>query len=526
MTRALLIADRIATPRGIIGDAVLVDRGTIRATGKAARLRSEGLEEIEYPGATIVPGLVDAHLHPIGYAASLARPILKGARDFDDLADILAGAARSQPPESAIVALRLDDESLAEERLPDRGFLDRVVPDRPVLMVRYCGHVAVANTAALEYAGITRNTTDPPRGTIDRDTDGRPTGVLRETAIDPVSSALQDVAPPVTRDDLVLAAHALASVGLTRVGAVVDLDAGCWAGAGSELDLLLSAADDLPIDMEILVVAKTPADLADAASRIDTVGGSIHFAGLKMFSDGSIGGHTAAMHTGFSDVPGESGTDRLDPRWAAAMARAALAMGSRVAVHAIGDRANENVLDLMGSLIEEGADPSLLRIEHASVLTERDIDRFGALGVTASVQPAFIASETGWLEKRLGAERVRRTYPFRSLAGAGAPLAGGSDSPVEPPHPLWGMAAARDRCGFVPEEGLDAGAALAMFTGGGAAAIGRRAGLEDGEEASLTVLPVDPLAADPAALRDAEVVATWVRGSQVAVPEGMTTWKG
>ena len=105
-----------------------------------------------------------------------------------------------------------------------------------------------------------------------------------------------------------------------------------------------------------------------------------------------------------------------------------------------------------------------LRIEHASVLTAPDIARFGRLGVTASVQPAFIASETTWLEKRVGPERLRRTYPFRSLLTAGAPLAGGSDCPVEPPHPLWGMAAARDRCGLVPEEGLSADQALALFT--------------------------------------------------------------
>jgi len=395
-----------------------------------------------------------------------------------------------------------------------------------VLLVRYCGHVGVANTRALDLAGIGAATVDPPRGSIDRDASGAPTGVLRETALDPVTAALQDLAPPVTADDLMRAAHALAAVGITRAGAIVGLDAGCWAGTGSELDLLVEVARDLPIDMEVFVIADSPSDLMDAAGRIAHAGGSLGFAGLKMFSDGSIGGHTAAMHRGFSDLPTERGTDRLDPRHARTMATAALSIGARVAIHAIGDRANENVLDLMDSLIRDGADPSLLRVEHASVLTERDIGRFGSLAVTASVQPAFIASETGWLEKRLGPERLGRTYPFRSLAEAGAPLAGGSDSPVEPPHPLWGMATARDRCGLVPSEGLDPPDALALFGGGAAAAIGRTASLVEGAEASVTVLSVDPLTSDADGLRSADVVATWVRGRAADTPEGITTWKG
>jgi len=526
MSRTLIVADRVRTPTGLVGDAVLIDGGAIVAVGAADRLRSTDLKEVRYPGATIVPGLVDAHLHPVGYAASLERPILKGARDFGDMADILAEAARAQDAGTAIVALRLDDESLAEGRLPDRAFLDRVVAGRPVLLIRYCGHIAVANSRALELAGIGTATLDPPRGSIDRDTNGEPTGVLRETAVDPVSAALQDLAPAVTADDLAHAAHALAAVGITRIGAVADLDAGCWAGAGSELDLLMAAAPALPIDMEVFVVAKTREDLEGAAERLAAAGGRVRFAGLKMYSDGSIGGHTAAMHDGFSDQPGEQGTDRLDPGWAAEMAGAALSMGGRVAVHAIGDRANENVLDLMESLVRGGGDPSRLRVEHASVLTEPDIARFGALGITASVQPAFIASETGWLEKRLGPERLERTYAFRSLSEAGAPLAGGSDSPVEPPHPLWGMATARDRCGLVPAEALTAQAAFAMFTAGAAAAVGRDAALEPGSEAMLTILSVDPVAGTPDELRRAEVLGTWIDDAAVAIPEGITTWKG
>ena len=145
-------------------DAVLVEGHRIAAIGLSADLmRSESIV-VGYPGATIVPGLRDAHLHPVGYAAALVRPSLKEARDFADVADIVARAAAAQAPGTAITGLRLDDEGLAEQRLPDRHLLDSVVPDRPVILIRYCGHVAVANTAALDMSGIDASTPDPVGG--------------------------------------------------------------------------------------------------------------------------------------------------------------------------------------------------------------------------------------------------------------------------------------------------------------------------------------------------------------------------
>ncbi len=524
MTRRLLVADAVRDASGVHGDAVLVDGSRIVAVGRAADLRGPAVPEDRYPGGTIVPGLRDAHLHPVGYAAALNRPSLKAARDFADLADLLRAAATALPPGVALTALRLDDETLAEGRLPDRDLLDRVAPDRPLLAVRYCGHVAVANTAALAAAGIDEHAPDPAGGSMDRDGSGRLTGVLRETAVEPVTSALADLAPAITPDQVASAATALAAVGLTGVGGMASTEAGCWAGGGSELDVLLAAAADLPITMGVFVIATDPDDLRAAAERIAAAGGALRFAGVKIFSDGSLGGHTAAMHEGFSDLPSERGTDRLDPAWAADLCRASLRLGGRVAIHAIGDRANAGVLDLMEGLVAGGADPSALRVEHASVLTAADIERFGRLGVTASVQPAFLASEVTWLEHRVGPERIRRTYPFRSLADAGTALAGGSDSPVEPPHPLPNMAAARDRCGIVPGEGLRAGEALALFTTGAAAAIGERAGLEAGAPASLTVLDGDPIDASPEALRGMAVLDTWVNGRSVPIPPGTTTW--
>jgi predicted amidohydrolase YtcJ len=281
----------------------------------------------------------------------------------------------------------------------------------------------------------------------------------------------------------------------------------------------------LPIRIHTLVVAGTPSELELAADRLRSAGGRVDFLGVKMFGDGSLGGHTAAMREPFADRPDQLGTHRLDPAWAAEMARAAVDLGGRVAVHAIGDAANDRVLDLMETLIAEGIDPAVLRIEHASVLTPDGIDRFGRTGVTACVQPAFLASEVGWLERRLGPERLAHTYAFRSLAGAGAPLAGSSDSPVEPPHPLWGMAAARDRCGMVPAEALPAEDAFRLFTAGAAAAIGESALLAPGHPADLTVLEADPVETGADDLRRVAIRAVFVEGERVPIPDGITAWQ-
>ena len=182
------------------------------------------------------------------------------------------------------------------------------------------------------------------------------------------------------------------------------------------------------------------------------------------------------------------------------------------------------MLDLFEELLQNGADPRELRVEHASVLGDAEIDRFAATGATASVQPAFLPSETRWLQKRLGPERMRGAYPFRTLLERGVPLAGGSDCPVEPPYPLAGVAAARDRAGLVPDEGLDPAAALAIFTDGVARSVREPEPLAVGSPADFVVLDTDPVTASPDEVRAAGVVATWLDGAPISAPEGLVTW--
>lgn len=524
MTRKLITAGTVRTASGVAGDALLVDGDKVAAIGDAATLRRPDLAETTYPDGVILPGLRDAHFHPVTYAAAISGISLKTAADFADIADrIRAGAARI-PAGAPVTAVRLDDELLAEGRPPDRHDLDRMMADRPVLLHRYCGHVATANTAALELAGVGPDTPDPAGGSLDRDERDVPNGVLRETGITLVNTALAATAPlQLDAADLLAAMHALAGTGLTSIGAMLGCGDGTWAELGDEAARLQEIAHDLPIRIHAFVIATTPAQLEQTAELLADAGPRLRFAGLKAFSDGSLGGHTAYMHRPFADKP-VAGTLRLDAAWGREMAAAVLAMGGRVAVHAIGDKANARVLDLFEHLINDGADPALLRVEHASILGPDEINRFAESGVTASIQPAFLASETEWLEKRLGPERMDRAYPFRTLRERGVPLAGGSDCPVEPPYPLWGMAAARDRAGIVPSQGLDPDDALALFTDWAATSLGEQPPLAVGSPADFIVLDKDPVAASPDDLRDTNVLATWVGGEPVELPDGLTTW--
>jgi len=165
-----------------------------------------------------------------------------------------------------------------------------------------------------------------------------------------------------------------------------------------------------------------------------------------------------------------------------------------------------------------------MRLEHASVLTRDDIGRLAALGVIASVQPAFMASETTWLENRVGPERLARTYALASLEAAGVALAGGSDCPVEPPDPWAGIALARDRAGIVPEEGLSAESAFRLFTSGGALALGEPEPLAVGSPADLLIVDRDPVMSTPDEVRATEVIETWIAGEPVSVDRSVATW--
>jgi len=403
----------------------------------------------------------DHHLHPFGYAALVNGLELMNAPDIETVMELVA--AHGEKVEGPIVGQRLNDEGVKELRLPTASDIDDVVADRPVLLYRYCGHIAVANSAAMRIAGIDSDTADPDGGSFDRDASGRPNGILRETAVTPVSNALEPLTPTPSDLEIISALAGLRNMGIRSITGMISVSGAVWCSVEDEVGTLTRLGPDLPIDIDVLLISSNPEDLRSAKERIDGADGPVRFVGYKDFIDGSLGGHTAAMYEPFTDAPATRGTERYSHSRMVEMGRTSLDMGGAVAIHAIGDRANDLALDVHEELIGEGADPAMLRVEHASVLTGETIERMARLGVTASIQPAFLASEASWLEKRLGPDRMDRAYPFRSLLEAGVPLLGGSDSPVELPDPQTGIDAAVDRHGINPAEAISREQAEALF---------------------------------------------------------------
>jgi predicted amidohydrolase YtcJ len=452
---------RLLVSSGVVGlpdvDSVLLDADRILAIGRRAEF--DGTYDVSEHDGFLAAPRHDHHFHPLGYAAAVSRLTLKDVTNFDDLRKRLQMAvARLQPGES-LTATRLDDEALSELRLPNRWELDEMVGATPTLLHRYCVHIAVANSAALALAGLSDH----------------PDGILREEEIGPVlrevAAKQLPLAPEIVEQSLV----GLASLGLGTITAIVSAADPLFCEAPEELTTLTHQTPRVPLDFEVLVTAPDPSSLGSAAALLKNSGGNVSFGGWKEFADGALGGRTAALHEGFSDDPDNSGIMRLRRPHADEMARAALDLGGAVAIHAIGDRANDAVLDLFRDLIDAGANEAALRIEHASVLTPTARRRMADLGITASVQPSFITSEVTWLEKRLG-RRVEHTYALDAMEDGGISLRGGSDCPVETPNPWEGMASAR-------VGGLSARSAYELYG----------PSLEVGARANVIVIDRDPL---------------------------------
>jgi predicted amidohydrolase YtcJ len=519
--RTLISTDGILSGTGVSGTAIAIEDGVIAAVGDRSDIERSGDRVLAFDGAFVSAGFRDTHIHAIPYAALLSGCSLKSATSIDDLVEQLATFARSVRPGHPIVATRFDDESLRERRLPTREDLDRAVPDRPAVIYRYCGHVAVANTKALSASHIDNTVADPDGGLIDRDERGVPTGVLRETATGLISSALargEALAPKTVID----AMTRLAGLGITSIGAMVGYGESPFHKLAAESQLWHDVAPDLPIKVHSLSIASTPEDLTTSARMMTSASSRLRWIGVKRFADGSLGGHTAAMCSSFSDDE-TTGTYRLTES-DIDVARHSLSLGGMVAIHAIGDRAVSSVLGVFEDLIAAGAHPRDLRMEHVSVARPAAIARFAKSGITAVVQPAFLASESGWVEARVGEERMEWMYPFRSMLEAGVTVAGSSDCIVEPPHPLWGIAAAIDRHGINEPQALSGSQALGLFTDGAVGAIRERSPLAVGSAADLVIVDTDITSATPDDVRTAQVVETFVDGVAVAVDRDLPVW--
>ena len=510
-------------------EAVAVRGERIAAVGSRAEIEAladQNTRVIDATGGLVTPGFIDSHVHFIDGGERLASVQLRDASTPDEFARRIGGFAATLPPGTWIVGGDWD-HTLWGGELPRRDWIDSLTAEHPVFVSRLDGHMGLANTTALETAGVDAATPDVEGGEIVRDADGAPTGLLKDNAMGLVWRVVPD-APEAQKDRFLEAAMAhVAERGVTSVHNV-----GGWG------DLAIFRRAHAAGRLDTRVYACTPIAgwerLRDEVAAHGRGDDWLRIGCLKGYVDGSLGSHTAAFLEPFSDAPGERGLLVNEPDDLRRWITGADAAGLQVAIHAIGDRANRLLLDIYEEVGAQkapagaaGASRSTadrrFRIEHAQHVHPDDIPRFAELGVIASMQPYHAIDDGRWAEEVIGPERARTTYAFRSLLDAGARVAFGSDWYVAPPTPLEGIYAAVTRRtldganpnGWMPLQRISVEEALAAYTRGGAYASFEedvKGTLEPGKLADLVVLDRDITAIAPEEIADATVRTTIVGG--------------
>jgi hypothetical protein len=509
----------------------------IVAVGEAAAcrdaLRAAGAAEfrhVDLAGRALLPGFIDTHLHPIMLVYFDLNADLRHVRSIAALQQLLHSRAADLPAGEWLIGLQLQDEDLAERRLPTCAELDAACADRPMLVVEHDGHSAAGNSLALAAAGIDADTPDPPGGRIERAADGSPLGPCFEAA----AQRLLGAAPSPSLDRLREGARTtfarLPAFGITSAGVVLQTDAEGPAGAAGSLESIALQAllDAVPFSTYAMLVGRSvDAAIAARATPLHDPSAGRRVGGFKIFSDGTFGSCTACMHEPFSDRPGERGFLTLEEGEILARMRAAHAAGLQICVHAIGDLAVERCIDLYEQLLSESPRRDHRhRIEHASIVAPDQIARLARLGLCVSTQPLFIHSEKEWLHRRLGAERAKHVYPLRALLDAGVLVGGASDAPVESLDVLHAIQCCVTREGFEPQQSLSPAEALRLFTSDAARLQfeeTEKGTLAAGKRADLVVLSANPLAVEPDRIAEIRVLRT-VTGGRVVhdADEGLT----
>lgn len=516
-------------------EAMLVRDGRVVVTGTLADVRAAARNATEHDlgGGVAFPGFADSHLHLLWYGLALNEIDLFAAGSLADVREPVRRMAGTRPPGTWITGHGWQQENFREGRMPTRHDLDDVSRDHPVLLRRACGHIAVANTVALRLAGLDAGSGDPPGGELDRDTDGELTGILKEKAVELVAAVMPQPTLADFRAALRRAADKALAAGLTAVHTDDMRHARDLSGLlGLYRDIVHRDGVPLRVDLHIdwEFGDETIAAQLVTGRDLGIEPGFFRIGGAKLFSDGSLGGRTAALRAPYADDPTTSGLLVLPPDELARRATAAAAAGFQVVIHAIGDRGAEVTLDAFAAALpaiphHASVHPSARRprLIHAQVFGRDLIERTRDLGVVAEIQPKFVTGDMKFAEARIGSSRLPYAYAWRSLLDAGVRCAGGSDCPIEPLDPLLGIWAAVCRHdmdggpaeGWLPEQRLTVGQALALFTSDVAFANGtehERGQLAPGFVADLTVLDRDPWLVPAAELRHLRVTQTLVGG--------------
>ncbi len=508
--------------------AVAVRGDRIVAVGTIEEISAFGgqrTRRIDAAGRFLMPGFHDAHLHLMMAAEGLGALDLKDAATPEEFARRTGEQAKATPKGEWITGGNWDEQEWPDGKLPTCHLIDRVAPDTPVFVYRHDRHMAVANSLAMRLAGVTRATPDLPGGEIRRDAQGDPTGVFKDAACAYIERVIPQDSPDKRARTLTRALRHMAELGVTSVQ-----DMG---PTPENVDLFTSFAVEGRLTSRIRVVWKEEAlakELESGSPKRWATTPFFSVSGAKGFSDGSLGSGTALFFEPYADDPNSVGmlTDEMQPLDGIRNRLVALdKAGEQLVIHAIGDKANSMVLDLLADVERaNGRRPRQARIEHAQHVAPADFARFAQLGVIASVQPYHAIDDGRWAERRLGAERLKGTYAFRSFLDHGVRLAIGTDWPVAPLNPMLTVCAAVTRAtldgkhpqGWVPEQKLTVAEVLEGYTLGAAYAAreeSEKGSITPGKLADLVLLDADPFAVAPEALGGIRVVLTMVGGTVI-----------
>ncbi len=508
-----------AAALAVIGERI-VDVGNAK---DIERWHGRDTQVVDAEGRRVVPGFNDAHVHFVDGGAELENVELKDADSPAEFARRIGERARSQPGEW-ILGGNWDDQRWSPPELPTRALIDDITNGTPVFVYRYDGHMALANSATLGRAGITEATPDPPGGSIVRDAKGVPTGVLKDAAM----TFVQRVIPKMSEERrLRVIRNALthaASVGVTSVQdmnpSYDDLAAYAELASRGELTTRIYAA---PMETDWYDQAKIGVRRAFGSP-------ALRIGAIKGYADGSLGATTAYFFQPYTDTPNTRGllSDEMQPiDNMRTRLMAADHAGLQLCIHAIGDAGISTILDVFSEILTANGDRDRrFRIEHAQHIAPKDFDRFASLKVVASMQPYHAIDDGRFAERRIGPERIKTTYAFKTLLDKGVRLAFGTDWAVAPLNPLLGLYAATTRAtldgknpdGWMPEQKISIEQAVTAYTAGSAFAEFQereKGTLARGKLADLVILSEDIFAIPPARVKDVQVLTTIVSGKVV-----------
>jgi predicted amidohydrolase YtcJ len=514
--KSLPIAQAVA----VLGDRLVAVGSTVEVN----QWRGPRTRVIDARGRFLLPGFNDAHVHFVSGGMQLDNVQLKDASNPEEFARLIGERAKATPKGEWILGGNWDETKWNPPNIPTKELIDSITPETPVLVSRYDGHMALANSVALRLAGITAKTPDPPGGTIVRDAQGNPTGALKDAAMDYVDKII----PPLSHDQrMKIVKRALAyaaSVGVTSVqhmsASYEDIDVYSELLQSGELTLRIYVAPSIThVD-----------DLAQLGVRHSFGGPYLRIGALKAFADGSLGSGTAYFYEPFLNQGSNRGllSDEMHP---ISLMRdrymKADAAGLQLCTHAIGDEGISTILDLYGDVIKaHGESDRRLRIEHAQHMAAKDFERFAQMHVIASVQPYHAIDDGRFAEAHIGRDRASRTYAFRTFLNHGVRLAFGTDWEVAPLDPLLTVYAAVTRAtldgknpnGWFREQKLTVAEALEAYTMGSAYAEFQekeKGSISTGKLADMVLLSEDIFSIAPEKIRDVRVMKTFVGGRLV-----------